>query len=53
MNWRRASLMPLSLWVLIPTGLLAGPNEGGALVVHANPSITYTTGQEATADGAV
>jgi hypothetical protein len=39
-----ARLLGAGLLLLIPVLALAGANEGGVLILHANSSLTYTTG---------
>ena len=44
--WMIRACLFSCLWILLPFVALAGPNEGGALIIHANPMLTYTTGQD-------
>lgn len=46
MTRRYAPALLFGLLLTLPAVLRAGPNQGGALVVHAPPSITYTTDQQ-------
>jgi hypothetical protein len=38
-----ARQLALGLIVFIPRLALAGPNEGGTLILHANPNLTFTS----------
>ena len=40
-------LIPIAIFVVCSATALAGPNEGGVLLIHANPGLTYTTDQAA------
>jgi hypothetical protein len=36
-------LLSVELLLFIPGLALAGPNEGGTLILHANPSLVFTS----------
>jgi hypothetical protein len=40
----RNGVLPAGLLILVPGLTLAGPNQGGVLILHANPSLTYSVG---------